>query len=67
MPRHVKLLPSQHVTSQHRTGSTEAYDQYLLGHGPTGLKELDKQIKRGAVKKSFRKKLLSVLHKYGYR
>jgi serine/threonine-protein kinase len=27
----VKLLPNQHVTSQHRTGNTEAYDQYLLG------------------------------------
>ena len=42
-------------------------DQYLLGHGSTGLRELDKQIERGAVKKSFRHKLLSVLHKFGYR
>jgi hypothetical protein len=50
-------------------GVVSAYvaDQYLLGHGSTGLRELDKQIARGAVKKSFRKKLLSVLHKYGYR
>ena len=27
----VKLLPKQHVTNLHRTGSTEAYDQFLLG------------------------------------
>jgi serine/threonine-protein kinase len=27
----IKLLPSQHVTNPHRTGNTEAYDQFLLG------------------------------------
>jgi serine/threonine-protein kinase len=27
----VKLLPNQHVTSQHRTNNPEAYDQYLFG------------------------------------
>ena len=27
----IKLLPSQHVTNLHRTGNTEAYDQFLLG------------------------------------
>jgi TolB-like protein/Tfp pilus assembly protein PilF len=27
----VKLLPDQHMTNVHRTGTTEAYDQYLLG------------------------------------
>ncbi|HET7062973.1 MAG TPA: tetratricopeptide repeat protein [Rudaea sp.] len=27
----IKLLPSQHVTNVHRTGNTEAYDQFLLG------------------------------------
>jgi hypothetical protein len=50
-------------------GVVSAYvaDQYLLGHGATGLRELDRQIARGAVKKSFRKRLLSVLHKFGYR
>ncbi len=50
-------------------GVVSAYvaDQYLLGHGSAGLRELDKQIARGAVKKSFRHRLLSVLHKYGYR
>ena len=28
----VKLLPAQQVTSPHRTASTEAYNQYLLGN-----------------------------------
>jgi TolB-like protein len=28
----VKLLPAQHVTNAHRTASTEAYNQYLLGN-----------------------------------
>jgi hypothetical protein len=50
-------------------GVVSAYvaDQYLLGHGATGLRELDRQIARGAVKKSFRRRLLTVLHKFGYR
>jgi len=28
----VKLLPAQQVTNPHRTGNTEAYNQYLLGN-----------------------------------
>jgi TolB-like protein/Tfp pilus assembly protein PilF len=28
----VRLLPAQHVTNAHRTASTEAYNQYLLGN-----------------------------------
>jgi TolB-like protein len=27
----LKLLPEQHLTNQHRTGNTEAYEAYLLG------------------------------------
>jgi hypothetical protein len=47
-------------------------DQYLLGHGSTGLKELDRQIKRGVLggaksAKAYRSKLLRLLHRYGYR
>jgi hypothetical protein len=47
-------------------------DQYLLGNGSTGLKELDRQIKRGvlgskASAKAYRSKLLRLLHDYGYR
>ncbi|MDA0161720.1 hypothetical protein OM076_15710 [Solirubrobacter ginsenosidimutans] len=47
-------------------------DQYLLGHGSTGLKELDRQIKRGvlgskASAKTYRSKLLRLLRDYGYR
>jgi hypothetical protein len=47
-------------------------DQYLLKHGSTGLKELDRQIKRGvfggpASAKAYRRKLIRVLHDYGYR
>lgn len=50
-------------------GPVAAYvaDQYLLGHGPTGLKELDRQIKLRRVDQAFRKRLLALLHRYGYR
>jgi hypothetical protein len=50
-------------------GPVAAYvaDQYLLGHGKTGLRELDRQIKRGRVDAKFRKKLLALLARYGYR
>jgi hypothetical protein len=50
-------------------GPLAAYvaDQYLLGRGSSGLKELDRQTKRGLVKKAFRKRLLSMLDRYGYR
>jgi hypothetical protein len=47
-------------------------DQYLLGRGSTGLKELDRQIKRGVLggaksAKAYRTKLLRTLHRFGYR
>jgi hypothetical protein len=42
-------------------------DQYLLGHGSTGLRELDRQIKRGILAKAFRSTLLRRLHGWGYR
>ncbi len=47
-------------------------DQYLLGKGSVGLKELDRQAKRGSLgtKKGaarYRKDLLRVLKLYGYR
>lgn len=47
-------------------------DQYLLGHGSTGLKELDRQIRRGVLgsaksAKAYRSKLLRLLHDCGYR
>jgi hypothetical protein len=42
-------------------------DQYLLGRGATGLRELDRQIERGIVKGSFRRTLLKLLRRYGYR
>jgi hypothetical protein len=55
-------------------GVVSAYvaDQYLLGRGSVGLKELDHQIKTGRLgsKKraaAFRKSLLARLHRYGYR
>jgi hypothetical protein len=55
-------------------GALAAYvaDQYLLGHGATGLNELDRQIKRGVAgtptsAKAFRSKLLRTLHRFGYR
>jgi hypothetical protein len=47
-------------------------DQYLLGHGPTGLKELDRQARRGVLgsaksAKAYRSRLLRLLRRYGYR
>jgi hypothetical protein len=47
-------------------------DQYLLGRGAAGLKELDKQIERGILGKprqaaSFRRALLRRLERFGYR
>lgn len=47
-------------------------DQYLLGHGSTGVKELDRQVARGvlggpATAKAYRRRLLRLLHEYGYR
>jgi hypothetical protein len=55
-------------------GFVAAYvaDQFLLNHGSTGLRELDKQIKRGILgsakaAKRYRKRLLTLLHRYGYR
>ena len=55
-------------------GFVAAYvaDQFLLQHGPAGLRELDKQIKRGILgspkaAKRYRKRLLTLLHRYGYR
>ena len=55
-------------------GFVAAYvaDQLLLKHGSTGLRELDKQIKRGILgspkaAKRYRKRLLTLLHRYGYR
>jgi hypothetical protein len=47
-------------------------DEYRLGRGSTGLKELDRQIKRGVLggsssAKAYRSKLLRALHQFGYR
>jgi len=42
-------------------------DQYLLGKGSTGLKELDRQRRKGRVSKGFRPYLLKRLKAWGYR
>jgi hypothetical protein len=42
-------------------------DQYLLGRGAAGLRELDRQVARGLVSKSFKRRLLKLLRRYGYR
>jgi hypothetical protein len=53
--------------------ATYVADQYLLGRGKVGLRELDRQAARGVLGKTakqvrtWRKNLLGVLHKYGYR
>jgi hypothetical protein len=55
-------------------GFVAAYvaDQFRLAKGSAGLRELDKQIKRGILgspkaAKRYRARLLKLLHKYGYR
>jgi hypothetical protein len=55
-------------------GLVAAYvaDQFLLGHGTAGVRELDKQIRRGILgspkaAKRYRTRLLKLLHRYGYR
>lgn len=47
-------------------------DEFLLGSGKVGLAELDKQAKRGmfgsaSSTRKYRKRLLRLLHQYGYR
>jgi hypothetical protein len=47
-------------------------EEFMLGHGKAGLKEFDRQAKRGTLGnaksvKKFRKRLLRLLHQYGYR
>ncbi len=55
-------------------GYISAYvaDQYMLGHGSAGLREFDRQVKRGVLgspkaAKRFRRRMLTTLHRYGYR
>jgi hypothetical protein len=47
-------------------------EEFLLGRGPVGLKEFDRQAKRGILgrpksAKALRKRLLTLLDRYGYR
>jgi hypothetical protein len=47
-------------------------EEFMLGRGKTGLKEIDRQTKRGvlgspASARKFRKRLLTLLDRYGYR
>jgi hypothetical protein len=55
-------------------GMLAAYvaDKYLLGKGKSALKELDAELARGVVggpkrSRAYRRQLLSLLHRYGYR
>jgi hypothetical protein len=77
--KHNASEAKRHLSHFHRGdadagGYTAAYvaDQYLIGHGSTGLKELDRQIARGVLgtpkaAKAYRARLLKLLHRYGYR
>ncbi len=63
--------PDADVFAKVYVGSYVA-EEYLLGHGSVGLKELDRQAKRGVLGKpasvrKFRKRLLTLLDRYGYR
>jgi hypothetical protein len=55
-------------------GFVAAYvaDQFLLERGATGLRQLDRQIARGILGRpqaagAYRRRLLTLLHRYGYR
>jgi hypothetical protein len=58
-----------HRTNPNARGWVATYvaDQLVLGHGSTGLRELDRQVKRGIVTRSFKTSLLKRLHRWGYR
>ncbi len=47
--------------------ATYVADQIVLGHRSTGLRELDRQVKRGIVTRSFKSSLLRRLKSWGYR
>jgi len=64
-------LKSADAFSKIYTGSYVA-DEYLLGHGKSGMKEFNRQAKRGTLGnaksvKKFRSRLLRLLSQYGYR
>ena len=47
--------------------ATYVADQMVLGHRSTGLRELDRQVKRHIVTSSFRTSLVKRLKRWGYR
>jgi hypothetical protein len=47
--------------------ATYVADQIVLGKRSTGLRELDRQVKRKIVSSSFRTSLLKRLKRWGYR
>jgi hypothetical protein len=47
--------------------ATYVADQYLLGRGSTGTRELDAQVRRGIVTKASRASILRLLHSWHYR
>jgi hypothetical protein len=70
----VKRALAKARSSRDRSALITSYvaDQYLLGHGSTGLRELDRQIRNGklgsaATAKRFRRHLLATLKADGYR
>jgi hypothetical protein len=64
---------SDGLTEARGVVATYVADEYLLGRGKVGLRELDRQAKRGVLGKTsksvraWRASLLRTLHKYGYR
>lgn len=70
--RHARYVARQ--LRHHARGYLAAYvaDQYLLGQGKTGLRELDREITRGSVgspasARAYRARLLRFLHQLHYR
>ena len=69
-----KMLKAVPRGDDNGEGYISAYvaDQYMLGHGSAGLREFDRQVKRGVLgspkaAKRFRRRMLTILHRYGYR
>jgi hypothetical protein len=68
-----EFMRSDGLTQARGVVATYVADQYLLGRGKVGLRELDRQAARGVLGRtakqvrSWRRNLLGVLHEYGYR
>ena len=60
------------MTTARATSPPTSPTSCMLGHGSAGLREFDRQVKRGVLgspkhAKRFRRRMLATLHRFGYR